>query len=233
MSAALTLRPPRRYKQTPRRSPPTDRRGTMYRPHYYDRPIRHLFQSGFTMDKNTAETGILKAKNAHLYTLHEKGGHHGAGTPYSPCDSLPAPVPGAPTPVAKTTRSLPCAAVLDLVVLALFSGPCPVQRCLTWRSFIAQLGWGCRSFIGQLGCGWWDPPGQLGCGWRDPPGQRRWGWRWSPGQQRWGWRWPPGMMAVFSAALDLPAFFWPFPTLGGVTAESTLPPVPLGAAWVA
>ncbi|KAJ1191334.1 hypothetical protein NDU88_000650 [Pleurodeles waltl] len=32
---------------------------------------------------------------------------------------------------------------------------------------------------------------------------------------------------------DLPGFLWPFPTLGGVTAESTLPLGPLGAAWVA
>ncbi|KAJ1129329.1 hypothetical protein NDU88_007700 [Pleurodeles waltl] len=48
--------------------------------------------------------------------------------------------------------------------------------------------------------------------------------------------WAAGMMAVFSAVLlfpDFPGFLWPFPTLEGVTAESTLPPGPLGAALVA
>ncbi|KAJ1143882.1 hypothetical protein NDU88_010184, partial [Pleurodeles waltl] len=31
-------------------------------------------------------------------------------------------------------QCLPCSAVLDMAVFALFSGACPVQRCLTWRS---------------------------------------------------------------------------------------------------
>ncbi|KAJ1159979.1 hypothetical protein NDU88_000482 [Pleurodeles waltl] len=88
--------------QTARRSPPTDRRETMYRPHYYDRPIRHLFLGGFTADKNTAETGIPKGKRSPLHT-HEERGHHGTGTPNSTCDSLPAPLPGAQMPAAKTT----------------------------------------------------------------------------------------------------------------------------------
>ncbi|KAJ1098975.1 hypothetical protein NDU88_004080 [Pleurodeles waltl] len=48
--------------------------------------------------------------------------------------------------------------------------------------------------------------------------------------------WSVGMMAVFSAVLlfpDLLTFLWPFHTLDGVAADSTLPPVPLGAALVA
>ncbi|KAJ1144258.1 hypothetical protein NDU88_010559 [Pleurodeles waltl] len=80
----------------------------------------------------------FRRETAHLYTLHEERGHHGAGTPNPTCDSFPAPVPGAPMPAAKTTGCL--------------IWRCPVQRHLTWRSFIAQLGW--RSFSGQLGCGW-------------------------------------------------------------------------------
>ncbi|KAJ1182090.1 hypothetical protein NDU88_007285 [Pleurodeles waltl] len=48
--------------------------------------------------------------------------------------------------------------------------------------------------------------------------------------------WAAGMMAVFSAVLlfpDLLTFLWPFPTLEGVAADSTLPPVPLGVALLA
>ncbi|KAJ1201303.1 hypothetical protein NDU88_005116 [Pleurodeles waltl] len=73
----LTLRPPQRYKQTAQRSPPTDRRRTMYRPHYYDRPIRHLFRGRFTADKNTAETGMSKGKRSPLHTPR------GTTTPWS------------------------------------------------------------------------------------------------------------------------------------------------------
>ncbi|KAJ1214092.1 hypothetical protein NDU88_001719 [Pleurodeles waltl] len=101
----LTLRPPRRYKQTARRSPPTDRRRTMYRPQYHNLPIRHLFRGGFTTNKNTAETG-LRRENAHLYTPHEEPERHGtrAADPASPY--LLAPLPGARAPAAKTTVSL-------------------------------------------------------------------------------------------------------------------------------
>ncbi|KAJ1123162.1 hypothetical protein NDU88_001635 [Pleurodeles waltl] len=45
--------------------------------------------------------------------------------------------------------------------------------------------------------------------------------------------WAAGRMAAFSAVLlfpDFEDFFCPFTTLGGVTAYSTLPPGPLGAA---
>ncbi|KAJ1164713.1 hypothetical protein NDU88_005147 [Pleurodeles waltl] len=48
--------------------------------------------------------------------------------------------------------------------------------------------------------------------------------------------WAAGMMADFSAVLlfpDLLTFLCPFPTLEGVSADSTLPPVPLGEALVA
>ncbi|KAJ1127949.1 hypothetical protein NDU88_006342 [Pleurodeles waltl] len=48
--------------------------------------------------------------------------------------------------------------------------------------------------------------------------------------------WAAGMMAVSSVVLlfpDFPGFLWPFPTLEGVAADSTLPPGPLGAALVA
>ncbi|KAJ1205391.1 hypothetical protein NDU88_000826 [Pleurodeles waltl] len=66
-TATLTLRPPQRYKQTARRSPPTDRRESKYRPQYHNSPIRHLFRGGFTADKNTAETAISKGKRSPLH----------------------------------------------------------------------------------------------------------------------------------------------------------------------
>ncbi|KAJ1107304.1 hypothetical protein NDU88_004696 [Pleurodeles waltl] len=75
----------------------------MYRPHYYNPPIRHLFRGGFTANKNTAETG-LRRENAHLYTPHEEPRRHGTGTSDTPSLYLPAPLPGARTPAAKTTR---------------------------------------------------------------------------------------------------------------------------------
>ncbi|KAJ1115563.1 hypothetical protein NDU88_003785 [Pleurodeles waltl] len=67
-TATSTHRPPRRYKQTARRSPPTDRRETMYRPLYHNLPIRHLFRGGSPADKNTAETAISKGKRSPPYS---------------------------------------------------------------------------------------------------------------------------------------------------------------------
>ncbi|KAJ1103960.1 hypothetical protein NDU88_001377 [Pleurodeles waltl] len=136
-------------------------------------------------------------------------------------------------------------------------GP-PGQRGWGWRWPPVLRGWGWRWPPGQLGCGWRGLPGQRGWGWRwtaglwlaGPSWAVRMGlavtsWAaglWLAGPSRAarmglaGPSWAAGMMAVFSAVLllsDLPGFLWPFPTLGGVTAESTLPPGPLGAAWVA
>ncbi|KAJ1145823.1 hypothetical protein NDU88_012107 [Pleurodeles waltl] len=58
---------------------------------------------------------------------------------------------------------------------------------------------------------------------------------WAAGMMAVG-SWAAGMMAVFSAVLlfpDLLTFLWPFPTLEGVAADSTLPPVRLGVDLVA
>ncbi|KAJ1128940.1 hypothetical protein NDU88_007312 [Pleurodeles waltl] len=75
----------------------------MYRPQYYERPIRYLFWGGTNANKNTAETGLGR-ENTHLYTFHEEPGRHGARTPNTPCDSIPAPLTGAQKTSATTTR---------------------------------------------------------------------------------------------------------------------------------
>ncbi|KAJ1088822.1 hypothetical protein NDU88_001977 [Pleurodeles waltl] len=74
----------------------------MYRPHYHDRPIRHLFRGGSTADKNTAETDYER-ENAHLYALHEEGGQHGTRIKHPTCSRLPAHLPRIRTPAQTTT----------------------------------------------------------------------------------------------------------------------------------
>ncbi|KAJ1093181.1 hypothetical protein NDU88_006288, partial [Pleurodeles waltl] len=59
-------------------------RQTMYRPHYHNSPIRHLFRGGSTADKNTAETDYER-ENAHQNTLHEYGGQHGTRIKHPTC----------------------------------------------------------------------------------------------------------------------------------------------------
>ncbi|KAJ1112853.1 hypothetical protein NDU88_001114 [Pleurodeles waltl] len=67
-TATSTHCPPRRDKQTARRSPPTDRRESMYRPPYHIPPIRHLFRGGSPADKNTAATAISNGKRSPPYS---------------------------------------------------------------------------------------------------------------------------------------------------------------------
>ncbi|KAJ1201543.1 hypothetical protein NDU88_005351 [Pleurodeles waltl] len=93
-TATLTLRPPRRYRQTAWRSPPTDRRKTKYHPQYHNLPIRHLFRGGFIADKNTVETGHQR-ENAHLYTPYKESGRHGTRAAHLASPHLLAPLPGA------------------------------------------------------------------------------------------------------------------------------------------
>ncbi|KAJ1208304.1 hypothetical protein NDU88_003690 [Pleurodeles waltl] len=102
----------------------------MYRPPYHNSPTRHLFRGGSPSDKNTAETDYER-ENAHLYTLHEDGGQHGARIEHPTCSRLPAHLPRVRTP-AQTTTEGPSGAVLETAGPsgAVLDRKGPVERCL-------------------------------------------------------------------------------------------------------
>ncbi|KAJ1104271.1 hypothetical protein NDU88_001683 [Pleurodeles waltl] len=214
----------------------------MYRPHYYKPPVCHLFRGGYTVKKKTAETGLGR-ENAHLNTSQEEPGRHGTGTLDSSSHYLPAPLPGARTPAAKTTRqnhwrSLACGAAGG-GVLGSGDGGGGVLGSIAAGGGVLGSGSVAGGVLGSGAGGGGVLRSSAAGGGAQAAGS------WAAGLVAVvSWAavllvavsWAAGLVPVLSAVQifpDLLVLLCPFPTLDGGAAVSTPPTVPLGAALVA